>query len=30
LHDPLACTVALGWDGVTVEELPLSVELRDG
>lgn len=29
-HDPLACAVALGWDGVTVEELPLAFELRDG
>jgi purine nucleosidase len=26
-HDPLACAVALGWDGVTVETLPLFVEL---
>jgi inosine-uridine nucleoside N-ribohydrolase len=30
LHDPLACAVALGWDGVTIEELPLAIELRDG
>ena len=29
-HDPLACAVALGWDGVVVEELPLAIELRDG
>jgi inosine-uridine nucleoside N-ribohydrolase len=29
LHDPLACAVALGWDGVTIEELPLAVELHD-
>ncbi|HEX5416508.1 MAG TPA: nucleoside hydrolase [Chloroflexota bacterium] len=28
LHDPLACAVALGWDGATVESLPLSVELQ--
>lgn len=27
-HDPLACAVALGWDGVTVERLPLVVELK--
>jgi purine nucleosidase len=25
-HDPLACAVALGWDGVTVETLPLALE----
>ncbi len=30
LHDPLACAVALGWDGVTVDQLPLVAELRDG
>ncbi len=30
LHDPLACAVALGWDGVTIEEIPLAIELRDG
>lgn len=29
-HDPLACAVALGWDGVTIEEIPLRFELRDG
>lgn len=29
-HDPLACAVALGWDGVTIEEVPLTFELRDG
>lgn len=29
-HDPLACAVALGWrDGVTIEELPLSVTVED-
>lgn len=29
-HDPLACAVALGWDGVTIEEIPLALELRGG
>lgn len=29
-HDPLACAVALGWDGVTIENTPLAVEVRDG
>ena len=29
-YDPLACAVAAGWDGVTVEEIPTAVELRDG
>ncbi|MCA1554073.1 MAG: nucleoside hydrolase, partial [Chloroflexi bacterium] len=29
-HDPLACAVALGWDGVTIEELPLRMEIVDG
>lgn len=29
-HDALACAVALGWDGVVVEELPLAVAERDG
>ncbi len=29
-HDPLACAVALGWDGVTIEERPLRLELSDG
>ena len=29
-HDPLACAVALGWDGVTIEEIPLRPALRDG
>jgi inosine-uridine nucleoside N-ribohydrolase len=28
-HDPLACAVALGWPGVTVESLPLILE-EDG
>jgi inosine-uridine nucleoside N-ribohydrolase len=30
LHDPLACAVALGWDGVKIEEVHLRFELRDG
>jgi purine nucleosidase len=30
LYDPLACAVALGWDGVTLEELPLRVTVEDG
>jgi inosine-uridine nucleoside N-ribohydrolase len=29
LHDPLACAVALGWDGVQVETIPLRPELND-
>lgn len=29
-HDPLACAVALGWDGVKIEEVPLRFEIRDG
>lgn len=29
-HDGLACAVALGWDGVTIEHTPLSVEVHDG
>jgi purine nucleosidase len=30
-HDPLACAIALGWNqGVTVEELPLLLEEKDG
>jgi inosine-uridine nucleoside N-ribohydrolase len=29
-HDPLACAVALGWPGVTIETLPLVVTLEDG
>ncbi|MEW5907932.1 MAG: nucleoside hydrolase [Patescibacteria group bacterium] len=29
-HDPLACAVALGWDGVKIERLPLRMELKDG
>jgi inosine-uridine nucleoside N-ribohydrolase len=27
-HDPLACAVAAGWDGVTIEEMKLTPELR--
>jgi len=30
LHDPLACAVALGWDGASVEEVHLVLEMRDG
>jgi inosine-uridine nucleoside N-ribohydrolase len=29
-HDPLACAVALGWDGVAVEELPTGLETGGG
>jgi len=29
-HDALACAVAMGWDGVTIEQLPLRTEVRDG
>ena len=29
-HDPLACAVALGWDGVTVEERRLTPVMEDG
>jgi inosine-uridine nucleoside N-ribohydrolase len=30
-HDPLACAIALGWnDGVTISEIPLRSEIRDG
>ena len=29
-HDPLACAVALGWDGATVEEIPTRLEVGDG
>jgi inosine-uridine nucleoside N-ribohydrolase len=28
-HDPLACAVALGWNGVTIEEVPLKFEIKD-
>ena len=26
-YDPLACAVAVGWDGVTIEDLPVGLEL---
>jgi purine nucleosidase len=29
-HDPLACAVALGWDGVTVETIPTGLEAAGG
>ena len=29
-YDPLACAVAAGWNGVTVEELPVDARLADG
>jgi purine nucleosidase len=29
-YDPLACAVALGWEGVAVENIPTHLELRDG
>ena len=29
-HDPLAVAVALGWDGVTIERLPLAIFEEDG
>jgi inosine-uridine nucleoside N-ribohydrolase len=29
-HDPLAVAVALGWDGVTIEELQIAPVMRDG
>jgi purine nucleosidase len=29
LHDPLACAVALGWDGVTIATLPLRAVLNE-
>lgn len=28
-YDPLACAVALGWDGVTTTSIPTHLELRD-
>jgi purine nucleosidase len=28
-YDPLACAVALGWDGVTVQDVSTKLELRD-
>ncbi len=29
-HDPLACAVALGWNGVEKRTVPLVLEVRDG
>lgn len=29
-HDPLACAVALGWDGVMIEEMNLRLEITNG
>jgi len=29
-HDPLTCAVALGWDGVTIEHMRVSVGMREG
>jgi purine nucleosidase len=29
-HDPLACAVALGWDGATVEQVPTALEVGGG
>lgn len=29
LHDPLACAVALGWNGVAIETIPLRPEIDD-
>jgi inosine-uridine nucleoside N-ribohydrolase len=28
-HDPLACAVGLGWDGVAIEDVSTKLELRD-
>lgn len=28
-HDPLACAVALGWNGVKIEEILLKIEVKD-
>lgn len=29
-HDPLACSIALGWrEGVEIEEVPLKFEIRE-
>jgi hypothetical protein len=30
LYDPLGCAVALGWDGVVIEEVPLQVTVEEG
>jgi inosine-uridine nucleoside N-ribohydrolase len=29
-HDPIACAVALGWDGVTIQDVSLAVEMEAG
>jgi purine nucleosidase len=29
-YDPLACAVALGWDGVGLEDVPCAIALQDG
>ncbi len=29
-HDPLACAVALGWDGVTIEDTRVITRMHDG
>jgi len=29
-HDPIACAAALGWHGVTIEELPVAIRDEDG
>jgi inosine-uridine nucleoside N-ribohydrolase len=29
-YDPLACAVAAGWEGVSIEELPIEARLADG
>jgi purine nucleosidase len=29
-HDPLACAVALGWDGVIIQEIPVTIVIQDG
>lgn len=29
-HDPLACAVALGWDGVRIEQVPVRLEVGGG
>ncbi len=28
-YDPLACAVAVGWDGVAIEEVPTKLEMRE-
>ncbi len=29
-HDPLTCAIALGWDEIKIDELPLKLEIKDG